>query len=139
MLDASLEVRSAVVYASLIVILAFLPVYFLEGLAGSFFRPLATAYILAILASLAVALTVTPALALMLLPKVADRQSSDAPLVAWLKVSPSRPSSICCSCPLRMASPHVVSTESIHYHDERSRAAGVSWCGGFYNRKRGDR
>ena len=59
-LDASLEVRSAVVYASLIVILVFVPVFFLEGLSGSFFRPLALAYVLAILASLLVALTVTP-------------------------------------------------------------------------------
>src|SRR3954447_21330281 len=66
-LSASLEVRSAVVYASLIVILVFIPVFFLEGLAGSFFRPLALAYVLAIVASLLVALTVTPALSLMLL------------------------------------------------------------------------
>ncbi|MFO0601881.1 MAG: efflux RND transporter permease subunit [Polyangiales bacterium] len=68
-LHASLEVRSAVVYASLIVVLVFVPVYFLEGLAGSFFRPLAVAYGLGVLASMGVALTVTPALALMLLPR----------------------------------------------------------------------
>src|SRR6185295_4168700 len=61
-LAASLEVRSAVVYASLIVTLVFVPILFLDGLAGSFFRPLAIAYILAILASLLTALTVTPAL-----------------------------------------------------------------------------
>eukprot|EP00913_Durusdinium_trenchii_P008849 g8315.t1 len=83
-LDASLEVRSAVVYASVIVVLTLIPVFFLEGLAGSFFRPLAASYVLAILASLVVALTVTPALSLMLLPKAAQRRS-DAPLTAVLK------------------------------------------------------
>jgi CzcA family heavy metal efflux pump len=83
-LAASLEVRSAVVYASLIVILVFLPVFFLEGLAGSFFRPLALAYVLAIVASLLVALTVTPALSLMLLPGAAERRH-ESPLVRVLK------------------------------------------------------
>lgn len=66
-LEASLEVRSAVVYASVIIVLVFVPVFFLPGLAGTFFRPLALSYILAISASLAVALTVTPALCLLLL------------------------------------------------------------------------
>jgi len=75
-LEASLEVRSAVVYATLIVILVFLPVFFLEGLAGSFFRPLALAYVLSVTASLAVALIVTPALALILLPRAADAQQT---------------------------------------------------------------
>ncbi len=67
-LGASLEVRSSVVYASFIVALVFLPVYLMEGLAGSFFRPLAVSYVLAVMASLVVALTVTPALSLLLLP-----------------------------------------------------------------------
>ncbi|MBU6301782.1 MAG: efflux RND transporter permease subunit [Verrucomicrobia bacterium] len=66
-LDASLEVRSAVVYASVIIVLVFLPVFFLPGLAGTFFKPLALSYILAIAASLGVALTLTPALSLLLL------------------------------------------------------------------------
>ncbi len=83
-LDASLEVRSAVVYASLIVILVFVPVFFLEGLSGSFFRPLALAYVLAILASLLVALTVTPALSLMLLTGATERRK-ESPLVRILK------------------------------------------------------
>ena len=84
-LSASLEVRSAVVYATIIVILAFLPVFFLDGLAGSFFKPLASSYILAILASLVVALTLTPALSLMLLPASARSRHRDGPLVRVLK------------------------------------------------------
>ena len=76
--DASLEVRSAVVFGSLIVMLVFLPVFMLEGLSGAFFRPLATAYVLAILASLFVALTITPALSLLLLPKHLDAKESRA-------------------------------------------------------------
>lgn len=83
-LQASLEVRSAVVYASLIVTLVFLPVLFLDGISGSFFRPLAISYILAILASLIVALTVTPALSLMLLPQAAKTRH-EAPFAHYLK------------------------------------------------------
>ncbi len=75
-LDASVEVRSAVVLASLIVTLVFVPVFFLPGLGGAFFRPLALAYVLAILASMCVALTLTPALALMLLPKAVEHARS---------------------------------------------------------------
>ena len=84
-LDASLEVRSAVVYGSLIVVLVILPVFFLGGLSGTFFRPLATSYVLAIGASLVVALTVTPALCLLLLPSQATRRQEEAPLVRLLK------------------------------------------------------
>ncbi len=82
-LQASIEVRSAVVFASLIVVLVFVPVFFLDGLAGSFFRPLAVAYVLAIMASLLVALTVTPALSMMLLPGA--RQHRDSPLAEALR------------------------------------------------------
>ena len=85
-LEASLEVRSAVVYATLIVILVFLPVFFLDGLAGSFFRPLALAYVLSVTASLVVALIVTPAFALILLPRAAeDPQSRETRFVRALK------------------------------------------------------
>jgi Cu/Ag efflux pump CusA len=66
-LEASLEVRSAIVFASLIVLLVFVPILFLDGVAGEFFRPLALAYGLAIVASTVTALTITPVLALLLL------------------------------------------------------------------------
>jgi len=82
-LNASLEVRSAVVYGSIIVVLVLIPVFFLEGLAGSFFSPLAFSYILAIMSSLLVALTLTPALSLILLPKASNRREPS--FVRWLK------------------------------------------------------
>ena len=82
--EASIEVRSAVVYATFIVALVFLPVLTLTGLQGSFFAPLALSYILAIMASLAVALTVTPALALMFFAK-GVKESAEPRLQRWLK------------------------------------------------------
>jgi CzcA family heavy metal efflux pump len=82
--DASLEVRGAVVYASLIEALALLPIFFLEGLTGSFFRPLAMAYALAVLVSLVVALIWTPAMSLILLRK-APLERHGSPLVGWLQ------------------------------------------------------
>jgi len=83
-LKASLEVRSAIVYATLIVVLVFLPIFLLDGLAGTFFRPLAVAYVLAVMASLAVALTVTPAMSLLLLPR-ATREHTEPPFTRLLK------------------------------------------------------
>jgi CzcA family heavy metal efflux pump len=82
-LEASLEVRSAIWYATLITVLAVVPVFFLQSVTGSFFEPLAFSYALAILASMVVALTVTPALSLILLSKTRERR--DAPLVRWMK------------------------------------------------------
>ena len=73
------------VYASLIVALVFLPVFFIGGLAGAFFRPLAMAYVFAILASLLVALIVTPALSLLLLPRAAA-EHAEPPAVGRLKL-----------------------------------------------------
>ena len=73
-LDASLEVRSSIVFASAIVLLVFVPILFLEGVAGEFFRPLALAYGLAILASTVTAITITPVLALVLLPRTREHE-----------------------------------------------------------------
>lgn len=75
-LSASLEVRSAVVYATFIVVLVFVPVFFLSGVQGRLFAPLGYAYSLAVLASLAVALTLTPALCLLLLPRAGGAEES---------------------------------------------------------------
>jgi CzcA family heavy metal efflux pump len=82
--DASLEVRSAVVYATFAVILVFFPVLTLSGLAGRIFLPLGLAYILAILASLVVALTITPALCFSLLGE-RDLPPQEPPMVRWSK------------------------------------------------------
>jgi CzcA family heavy metal efflux pump len=82
--DASLEVRGAVVFASMIEALALLPVFFLSGLTGSFFRPLAFSYALAVLVSMLVALITTPALSLILL-KNARLERRESPLVGWLQ------------------------------------------------------
>ena len=73
--DASLEVRGSVIYATLIVGLVLLPVLLLGGIAGRIFSPLAVAYILAIAASLLVALTVTPAMCAWLLPGLATAEA----------------------------------------------------------------
>jgi CzcA family heavy metal efflux pump len=82
--QASLEVRSAVVYATFLVALVFLPVFFLSGVAGKIFSPLATAYVLSTLASLGVALLVTPAAcSLLLVREKASRR--EGRLVTFLK------------------------------------------------------
>ena len=80
-LEATFEVRSAVVYATFAVILVFLPVVTLPGVAGRLFAPLGITYILAVLASLVVALTVTPALALLFLPQ--HTKEGEPPVLHW--------------------------------------------------------
>lgn len=84
-LDASVEVRTAVVFGSVIVVVVLIPVFMLDGLSGTFFRPLAFSYVTAILASLVVALIITPVLSLFLLPRAAEKRHEDSPLVRWLK------------------------------------------------------
>jgi CzcA family heavy metal efflux pump len=82
-LHASLEVRSAVVYATFIEALVFVPVLTLSGLQGKFFSPLATAFILASMASLGVALTVTPALCCLILTHLKPHE--EPRYIGWLK------------------------------------------------------
>ncbi len=82
-LDASLEVRSAIVYATFVVALVFFPILTITGIQGKLFTPLATAFILAVLASLAVALTVTPALCLAMLSRTGPHE--EPRYVRWLK------------------------------------------------------
>ena len=84
-LEASLEVRSAVVYATFTVLLVFVPVLTLPGIAGRFFTPLGTAYILSLVASLLVALTVTPALCILLLAGRPSTSHRPPPLVRLLR------------------------------------------------------
>ncbi len=84
-LDATLEVRGAVVYATFAVILVVLPVMTLSGTVGRLFAPLGLAYITAVLASLVAALTVTPALSMALLPSRIPAQ--DPPVIRWMRRS----------------------------------------------------
>ena len=83
-LDASVEVRTAITYATVINVVAIVPVFFLQGLSGSFFQPLVLSYGLAVLVSMLVALTVTPALCLLLLSRGPLRQR-ESPLLRVLK------------------------------------------------------
>ena len=94
--DASIEVRSGIVYATAIVVLVFVPLFALPGIEGRLFIPLGIAYIVSVLASLLVSMTVTPVLSSWLLPKVAARsegsagqpigsEQHDSRLVRWLK------------------------------------------------------
>ena len=84
-LEASFEVRSAIVYATLLEVVAVAPIFMLQGLSGSFFRPLVTAYALALLASMVVALTVTPALSLIFFRSERSLRHRESPLIPPLK------------------------------------------------------
>ena len=82
---ATLEVRSAIVYATVIIVLVFVPLFVLPGIEGRLFTPLGIAYIVSILASMLVSVTLTPVLAYYLLPQMQHLHAADSPLVRWLK------------------------------------------------------
>lgn len=82
---ASVEVRSGILYATMIVVLVFVPLFALPGIEGRLFTPLGIAYIVSILASMLVSMTVTPVLCYYLLPRMKRLEKGDGPLVAWLK------------------------------------------------------
>ena len=84
--DASVEIRSSIVFATLIIALVFVPIFFLAGVEGRLLQPLGVAYLVALLASLFVAVTVTPVLCYFLLPKSRGVQAEHEPkFVQWIK------------------------------------------------------
>jgi CzcA family heavy metal efflux pump len=82
-LEASLEVRQAIIHATLIDVVVLIPIFFIGGLSGAFFKPLAVSYGLAVMASMAVALTVTPALCYIFLRNAAIEHREPI-FVRWL-------------------------------------------------------
>src|SRR5206468_869596 len=83
-LEASLEVRGAIIYATLIDVATLAPILFMRGLSGALFRPLALSYGIAVMASLGVALTLTPALAMIML-RGASLNHRESPFVRWVQ------------------------------------------------------
>jgi len=83
-LEAAGETRNAIFFATLITLLAILPVFFVEGVNGGLFRPLAVSYVLAVLAAMVVALTITPALSMVFLSK-ANLEIRESPVVSRLQ------------------------------------------------------
>jgi HME family heavy-metal exporter len=87
---ATMEVRSAILYATVIIVLVFIPLFALPGLEGRLFVPLGVAFIVSTLASLVVSVTVTPVLGFYLLPRMKNLDHGDTRVLAWLKLRYSR-------------------------------------------------
>ena len=83
--SASQEVRSGIVYATVIIVLVFVPLFALSGIEGRLFAPLGQAYIISILASLVVSITLTPVMAYYMLPRLKRLDHGDSALVRLLK------------------------------------------------------
>ncbi|MFZ5548693.1 MAG: efflux RND transporter permease subunit [Pseudomonadota bacterium] len=82
---ATMEVRSAILYATVIIVLVFVPLFALPGMEGRLFIPLGIAFIVSTLASLVVSVTVTPVLSFYLLPRMKSLEHGDTKVLAWLK------------------------------------------------------
>jgi HME family heavy-metal exporter len=82
---ATMEVRSAILYATVIIVLVFVPLFALPGMEGRLFVPLGVAFIVSTLASLVVSVTVTPVLSAYLLPGMSSLDHGDTKLLSWLK------------------------------------------------------
>ena len=89
-LRASVEVRSGIVYATVIVVLVFVPLFALPGIEGRLFSPLGIAYIASVLASMFVSMTLTPVLCALFLPGMKRLDHDDSPMVRWLKLRDAR-------------------------------------------------
>ncbi len=87
---ATMEVRSAILYATVIIVLVFVPLFALPGMEGRLFVPLGIAFIVSTLASLIVSVTVTPVLSYYLLPKMKSLEHGDTKVLAWLKARYAR-------------------------------------------------
>lgn len=89
--DATREIQGSIVFATLIIMLVFLPLFFLSGVEGRLLQPLGLAYVIALAASLLVAITVTPALAALLMPGSKTIRSDHEPWLARMSQAVYRP------------------------------------------------